>query len=139
MLSFLQDIVWTDSPEDIYFKATPATKRMRRGMATGTIKKTARKPFIMVLKLPNPSDMKTASCDICRKVFTPGNLKKHMRVHGKNRPRKCTYCDREFPTYKAMTGHRKLAHTEEYQRDREERKSSPSCPRPFQSLSTTVK
>ena len=131
--------MWTDSPEDIYFKATPATKRMRRGMATGTIKKAARKPFIKVLKRLNPSGMKTASCDICRKVFRPGNLKKHMRIHGNNRPRKCTYCDREFPTYKAMTGHRKFAHIEEYQRDREESKHWLSCSTPFESLSTTFK
>ena len=80
---------------------------------------------------PGPSHMKTAMCDICGKAYTPGNLKKHMRMHGDNRPKKCTYCDRVFPTYKAMTGHRKFAHTEEYQRDREERKHWPSCSRPF--------
>ena len=64
--------------------------------------------------------MKTAMCDICGKAYTPGNLKKHMRMHGDNRPKKCTYCDRVFPTYKAMTGHRKFAHIDEYQRDRDE-------------------
>ena len=63
--------------------------------------------------------MKSAMCELCGKAFTPGNLKKHMRMHGDNRPKKCTYCDREFPTYKAMTGHRKFAHIEQYQADRD--------------------
>ena len=68
---------------------------------------------------PGPSHMKTAMCELCGKAFTPGNLKKHMRMHGANRSKKCTYCDREFPTYKAMTGHRKFAHAEQYQLDRD--------------------
>ena len=68
---------------------------------------------------PGPSHLKSAMCDICGKAFTPGNLKKHMRMHGDNRPKKCTYCDREFPTYKAMTGHRKFAHAEQYKTDRD--------------------
>ena len=68
---------------------------------------------------PGPSHLKSAMCDICGKAFTPGNLKKHMRMHGDNRHKKCTYCDREFPTYKAMTGHRKFAHAEQYKADRD--------------------
>ena len=68
---------------------------------------------------PGPSHLKSAMCDICGKAYTPGNLKKHMRMHGDNRPKKCTYCDREFPTYKAMTGHRKFAHAEQYKTDRD--------------------
>ena len=66
-----------------------------------------------------PSGQKTAICDVCGKACKPALLWHHMRTHGANRPRRCTYCDKEFPTYVNMIRHRKLAHAEQYQRDRD--------------------
>ena len=51
-LIFPQVISWMDAPDDVYYKATPVTKRLRKGLPTGTLKKAARKPFKKVLKLP---------------------------------------------------------------------------------------
>ena len=42
-----------------------------------------------------------------------------MVMHRDNRPKKCTYCDKEFLSYKNMTGHRKFAHAEQYKIDRD--------------------
>ena len=36
-------------------KATPVTRRLRRGMGAGALKRAARKPFKKVLKLPEGS------------------------------------------------------------------------------------
>ena len=41
-----------DAPDDVYYKATLVTKRLRKGMPAGALKKAARKPFKKVLKLP---------------------------------------------------------------------------------------
>ena len=42
-----------------------------------------------------------------------------MKTHGPNRPKNCTYCDKEFETYAAMTRHRKISHAEDWERDKE--------------------
>ena len=41
-----------DAPDDVFYKATPVTRRLRRGMGAGALKRAARKPFKKVLKLP---------------------------------------------------------------------------------------
>ena len=51
-MNFPQVISWMDAPDDVYYKATPVTKRLRKGMPAGALKKAARKPFKKVLKLP---------------------------------------------------------------------------------------
>ena len=68
---------------------------------------------------PPPSYLKTAICDVCGKSCKPCLLWHHMKTHAANRPKKCTYCDKEFPTYVNMIRHRKLAHAEQYKIDRD--------------------
>ena len=69
-------------------------------------------------KLP-PSMTKSAFCDVCGKAEYPKNLEKHMKTHDSTlRPRKCTYCNKEFPTYANMTRHRKIAHADQWEVDR---------------------
>ena len=46
-------------------------------------------------------------------------LRHHMKIHAANRPKNCTYCEKEFETYAAMTRHRKISHAEEWERDKE--------------------
>ena len=41
-----------------------------------------------------------------------------MKTHAANRPKNCTYCDKEFETYASMTRHRKISHAEEWDRDK---------------------
>ena len=67
-----------------------------------------------------PSLRKNHVCDICGKNgMSKINLKSHMKTHAANRPKNCTYCDKEFETYAAMTRHRKMSHPEEWGRDKE--------------------
>ena len=69
---------------------------------------------------PSPCREKNCVCDICGKNgFTPSALKLHMVTHGENRPKNCTYCDKEFESYSSMTRHRKISHAIEWERDRE--------------------
>ena len=60
-------------------------------------------------------------CDICGSSLWPGNYKKHMAAHKSddNKPKNCTYCEKEFPHYVNMIRHRKLAHAEQYKVDRD--------------------
>ena len=46
-------------------------------------------------------------------------LRNHMKSHAANRPKICTYCNKEFETYVAMTRHRRISHAEEWERDKE--------------------
>ena len=59
-------------------------------------------------------------CDICGKI--QHNMRLHMRLHDKNfsRPTNCTYCGKEFPLYENMTRHRRVAHREQWNRDKDE-------------------
>ena len=69
---------------------------------------------------PSPSFRKSRVCDICGKDgMTSVGLKYHMRTHDANRPKKCTYCDKEFESYSNMTRHRKIAHAEQWKIDKE--------------------
>ncbi len=47
-----QVISWMDAPDDVYYKATKNTKKLRRALSTRTLRKAARKPFRATLKLP---------------------------------------------------------------------------------------
>ena len=60
-------------------------------------------------------------CDICGSPVWPTNLRKHMKSHADdaNKPKNCTYCNKEFPTYMRMTRHRKIAHAQQYAVDRD--------------------
>ena len=60
-------------------------------------------------------------CQHCGHECFESNLKEHMKMHDAsfNRPTRCTYCQKEFPKYVNMARHRKIAHREEYNSDRE--------------------
>ena len=69
-----------------------------------------------------PSQRKTEVCELCGYVSRPGNMKIHVaRMHEKAsiRPTSCTYCGKEFPQYMNMARHRKIAHREQWNIDRE--------------------
>ena len=67
-----------------------------------------------------PCMRKNSVCDICGKNgMTRMGLKYHMKTHAANRPKKCTYCDKEFETYSNMTRHRKIAHAEQWKVDKD--------------------
>ena len=69
---------------------------------------------------PMPCMRKNCVCDICGKNgMTRMALKIHMRTHAANRPKKCTYCDKEFDAYANMTRHRKISHAEQWKMDKE--------------------
>ena len=48
-------------------------------------------------------------------------LKIHMRSHDNDisRPRNCTYCNKECPTYMSMTRHRRIAHAKQWAVDKD--------------------
>ena len=58
-------------------------------------------------------------CDICGKI--QHNMRLHMRLHDKkfSRPTSCTYCGKEFALYENMTRHRRVAHREQWNRDKD--------------------
>ena len=61
-------------------------------------------------------------CPQCGYVGGPGNMKHHMRrMHEKAsiRPTACTYCNKEFSKYASMVKHRKIAHREQWNKDKE--------------------
>ena len=77
------------------------------------------KQLVHQIELP-PSMRKNHVCDICGKNgLSSIKLRRHMKTHEANRPKNCTYCDKEFETYAAMTRHRKMSHPEEWDRDKE--------------------
>ena len=63
---------------------------------------------------------KSIVCDICGKSMRPYNYKNHMKTHANaaNKQTKCMYCNKEFKAFQNMASHRKVAHAEEYKRDR---------------------
>ena len=44
-------ISWMDAPDDVFYKATPNTKKLRKKIAVVQIRRAARKPFKKVLSL----------------------------------------------------------------------------------------
>jgi hypothetical protein len=38
-------ISWTDAPDEVFFKANNAIKKIRKGLPPSTIRNAARKPF----------------------------------------------------------------------------------------------
>ena len=69
-----------------------------------------------------PSQRKDAVCPHCGYVGTKGNMHVHMaRMHEKAsiRPTSCTYCQKEFPRFHNMVQHRKIAHREQWNIDKE--------------------
>merc|ERR1712226_1165595 len=46
-----QVISWMDAPDDVFYKATPTTKKLRKKIAVVQIRRAARKPFKKVLSL----------------------------------------------------------------------------------------
>ena len=69
-----------------------------------------------------PSYSKTEICPQCGYVGTPGNMRTHViRMHEKAsiRPTACTYCNKEFSKYSSMVKHRKIAHREQWNIDKE--------------------
>jgi hypothetical protein len=47
-----QVISWMDAPDDVYYKATATTKRIRKRLPIVQLRRAARKPFKKVLSLP---------------------------------------------------------------------------------------
>ena len=68
-----------------------------------------------------PSQLKDSVCEHCGYRSTSSQVKLHKRIHASNviRPKSCTYCQKEFPSFKNMTHHRRLAHREQWKADRE--------------------
>ena len=62
-------------------------------------------------------------CDICGASSTsPYSLRIHkeeLHLNDSKKPKNCTYCDKEFPTYARMTGHRRIAHLQQYTADKD--------------------
>ena len=61
-------------------------------------------------------------CDICGSSFSSAfTLRNHKEGHANdaNKPKNCTYCDKQFPTFNQMTSHRRCAHAKEYAVDKE--------------------
>jgi len=48
-----QVISWMDAPDDLYFKASPSAKKVRKKLTTPALRRAARKPFKKVLTLPS--------------------------------------------------------------------------------------
>lgn len=45
-------ISWMDAPDDVFFKASPTTKKLRKKLPTIQLRRAARKPFKTVISLP---------------------------------------------------------------------------------------
>ena len=43
---------WNDAPDDVFYKATANTKRLRKRLSVQTLRRAARKPFKKTLTLP---------------------------------------------------------------------------------------
>ena len=57
-------------------------------------------------------------CQLCGKRVL--NMKKHMETHDEStRPKDCTYCGKQFPKYHLMTCHRRIAHRDQWNKDKE--------------------
>ena len=69
-----------------------------------------------------PSRHNTEVCPQCGYVGTAGNMKTHVtRMHEKAsiRPTACTYCNKEFSKFSSMAKHRKIAHRQQWNIDKE--------------------
>ena len=66
-------------------------------------------------------NLKKSVCQICGKSV--GKLEPHMKLHEGDakgeRPKECTYCGKQFPTFHKMTCHRRLVHRAEWEKDKE--------------------
>ena len=59
-------------------------------------------------------------CEICGYSGEPRQMKRHMKIHDSTlRPKECTYCGKDCVTYARMTNHRKEAHRDQWQADKE--------------------
>lgn len=60
-------------------------------------------------------------CEHCGFVGTKSTLKVHSRIHDRsfNRPTVCTYCEKEFSKFENMTRHRRIAHREQWNLDKD--------------------
>lgn len=47
-----QVVSWMDAPDDVFYKATAKTKKLRKKMTVQALRKAARKPFKRELQLP---------------------------------------------------------------------------------------
>ena len=47
-----QVISWMDAPDDVYYKATAKTKKLRKKLPTVQLRRAARKPFKKVISIP---------------------------------------------------------------------------------------
>ena len=45
-------ISWVDAPDDVFFKASLSTKKLRKRLPTVQLRRAARKPFKKVITLP---------------------------------------------------------------------------------------
>ena len=47
-----QVISWMDAPDDVYYKATANTKKLRKRLPVVQLRRAARKPFKKVITIP---------------------------------------------------------------------------------------
>ena len=47
-----QVISWMDAPDDVYYKSTAVTKKLRKRLPVVSLRRAARKPFKKVITLP---------------------------------------------------------------------------------------
>ena len=57
-------------------------------------------------------------CQLCGKSVQ--NLNSHVKTHDEStRPKECTYCGKRFSSFKFMTCHRRVAHRDQWNKDKE--------------------
>lgn len=56
-----QVISWMDAPDDVYYKATASTKKLRKRLPVVQLRRAARKPFKKVIQLPPAPGAPTAA------------------------------------------------------------------------------
>ena len=69
-----------------------------------------------------PSQVQKEVCPHCGYVGSSCNMPTHIKnIHEKAsiRPTACTYCNKEFSNFSSMTKHRKIAHREQWNIDKE--------------------
>ena len=71
-------------------------------------------------QLKQKLQVKYSVCEVCGYSGEQKQMKRHMKIHDTTlRPKECTYCGKDCVTYARMTNHRKEAHRDQWQADKE--------------------
>jgi len=69
-------------------------------------------------KVKTLNNVQTSICQMCGKSVQ--NLNSHMKTHDESvKPKECTYCGKQFSAFKFMACHRRVAHRDQWNRDKE--------------------